>query len=79
MAFLIGQTVEARRDIISSYKVAYGLRSGAVHHGRLVTDEDTLETFLPNTWHTLNKLTTEADKFPTKQAMIESVDDIKFS
>lgn len=79
MAFLIGQTVEARRDIISSYKVAYGLRSGAVHHGRLVADEDTLGTFLPNTWFTLNKLITEADKFQTKQDMIAFVDDIKFS
>jgi hypothetical protein len=79
MAFLIGQTVEARRDIISSYKVGYGLRSGAVHHGRVVTDEDTLRTFLPNTWFTLNKLITEADKFPTKQDMIAFVDDIKFS
>jgi hypothetical protein len=79
MAFLIGQTVEERRDIISSYKLAYGLRSGAVHHGRLVTDEETLGAFLPNTWFTLNKLITEADKFPTKQDMIASVDEIKFS
>lgn len=78
MAFLIGQTLEARRDIISSYKVAYGLRSKAVHHGRLVTDEGTLGIFLPNTWHTLNKLITEADRYLTKQDMIAFVDDIKF-
>lgn len=79
MAYLIGESVEVRRDIISSYKVAYGLRSGAVHHGRVVNDEETLGTFLPNTWFTLNKLITEADKFPTKQDMIAFVDDIKFS
>lgn len=79
MAFLIGESVEERRDIISSYKVAYGLRSGAVHHGRVVTDEETLKRFLPNTWHTLNRLITDADKFPTKQEMIAFVDDIKFS
>jgi hypothetical protein len=78
MAFLIGESVEERRDIISSYKVAYALRSGAVHHGRLVTEEDSLQKFLPNAWHTINKLITEADNFPTKQEMIAFVDDIKF-
>ncbi len=79
MAFLIGQTVEHRRDIISNYKIAYALRSRAVHHGRSVTEESALVTFLPNTWHTLNKLITVADKFPTKQDMIATVDDVKFS
>lgn len=79
MAYLIGQSWHARRAIIDNYKIAYGLRSGAVHHAQVVTDEETLKKFLPDAWHTLNRLIADADKFPTKQDMIAFVDNIKFS
>lgn len=79
MAYLIGPSWEARRSIIDDYKLAYALRSGAVHHGQIVTDDAVLKRFLPNAWHTLNRLISDADKFPTKQDMIDFIDDIKFS
>ena len=81
MAFMTGKSLEARIAIINNYKLAYGLRSLAVHHGRQVKKEEleVLEEFIPRTWFTLNWIVTRLEQFNTKQEMIEHIDDIKFS
>jgi Apea-like HEPN len=79
MAFLIGKSLEARIEIIRNYKKAYALRSAAVHHGEVLKDAEALTHFMRDAWHTFNRLINEADRFTTKQNLIEFVDDLKFS
>jgi hypothetical protein len=79
MALLIGRSLEARIEIIRSYKKAYALRSAAVHHGEVLKDAEALTNFMRDAWHTFNKLINEADRFTTKLDLIEFVDDLKFS
>ncbi len=78
MAFIIGKSLEHRIAIVANYKKAYALRSGAVHHGREVTEEEILNEFMPNAWFSLNWVVGALSQFKSKQEMIEHVDDMKF-
>jgi len=78
MAFMIGKSVEHRIAIVRNYKKAYALRSGAVHHGREVTEAGILNEFMPNAWFTLNWIVGALDRFKNKEEMIEHIDDMKF-
>lgn len=78
MAFMIGKSLEHRIAIVANYKQAYALRSGAVHHGQEVTEEEILNEFMPNAWFTLNWIVGVMARFKCKQEMIEYIDDIKF-
>jgi Apea-like HEPN len=78
MAFMIGKSLEHRIAIVANYKQAYALRSGAVHHGREVTEEEILNEFMPNAWFTLNWIVGVMGRFKCKQEMIEYIDDMKF-
>jgi hypothetical protein len=79
MAFLVGESLEARIDIIKSYKRAYKLRSAAVHHGAVLTDAEKVAAFMRDAWETFNRLINESDRFATKEELIDFIDDIKFS
>ena len=78
MAFMIGKSLEHRIAIVANYKKAYALRSGAVHHGRQVTEETILNEFMPNAWFALNWIVDGLQRFKCKQEMIEYIDDMKF-
>jgi hypothetical protein len=78
MAFMIGKSLEHRIAIVANYKKAYALRSAAVHHGREVTEEEILNEFMPNAWFALNWIVELMGRFPSKQEMIEHIDDMKF-
>jgi len=78
MAFMIGKSLEHRIAIVANYKKAYALRSGAVHHGHEVTEEEILNEFMPNAWFALNWIIGVIERFPSKQEMIEHIDDMKF-
>jgi hypothetical protein len=78
MAFMIGKSLEQRIAIVANYKKAYALRSGAVHHGRQVTEETILNEFMPNAWFALNWIVGVLERFKSKEEMIEYIDDMKF-
>jgi hypothetical protein len=78
MAFIIGKSLEHRIAILANYKKAYALRSGAVHHGREVIEEEILNEFMPNAWFSLNWIVGALERFKNKLEMIEHIDDMKF-
>lgn len=78
MAFMIGRSLEHRIAIVANYKKAYALRSGAVHHGREVTEEEILNEFMPNAWFSLNWIVSALERFTNKLEMIDHIDGMKF-
>lgn len=77
LAFLIGETLEARKAIVSNTAAAYELRSAFVHHGESPDDIAVLKTFLLNAWTGLYNLIFAVERFPTKLALIQALEDRK--
>lgn len=46
MAFLSGEGIEKRKEIVESVRKVYALRSGFVHHGREIDDIQTVTEFM---------------------------------
>lgn len=79
LAFLLGETLDARQHIISCYNSAYKLRSNALHHGARPQDLEALREFMDVAWHVFLKLIQNADRFAQRHDMIQWLDDMKFA
>jgi hypothetical protein len=79
LAFLIGENVEDRKNIISNVRDVYRLRSAFVHHGTSIDDLKTLEIFMLNVWVAVIRLISVTDHFKTKNDFISSLDDRKLA
>lgn len=77
MAFLIGETVEARKAIIANVLETYSRRSSFVHHGQGIEATDTLSTFMLNTWTCFYRMLELSHQFQTKDGLIQSLEDRK--
>lgn len=79
IAFLIAQTADERRNVVSNFKKAYALRSKQVHHLSTVDDESTLSQFFINAWIALRRALQLIGKFKTHIDFLDEIDNIKFS
>ena len=79
MAFLIGQSVQQRKDIVKNIDEVYRIRSAFVHHGQTARHVETVDRFLVNAWATMSRLLDFVPRFRTKAALIGALDDQKMS
>jgi len=79
MAFLIGDTLDARKPIVASVDETYQLRSAFIHHGESVEDLATVERFLGYAWETFRRLLERIDRHDTRASLIQELDDLKLS
>ena len=75
LAFVIGQDVVGRKEVIRVTKAAYGLRSKFLHHGQQVGDVELMNEFFGHLWSCLLTLTRNRGRWTTKEAMLDAVDD----
>src|SRR5712671_642318 len=50
LAFAITENPDVRQRIAGNLRTTYGLRSGRTHHGKSISDTETIEHFLQNVW-----------------------------
>jgi hypothetical protein len=79
MAFLIGQSPEARKDIVKNIEAVYRIRSAFVHHGQTARHVETVDRFLINAWTTFSRLMDLSVKYKAKAALIGALEDLKMS
>jgi len=81
MAFLIGDSLPARKEIVRNVEDFYRIRSDFFHHGESVRAEETdvIDKFFFSVWFSLTRLLAQVDQYSTKEQLLASLDDIKFS
>ncbi len=79
MAFLIGQSVPERKDIVKNIDDVYRIRSAFVHHGQTARNVETVDRFLLNAWATFSRLMDFSAKYRTKAALIGDLEERKMS
>jgi hypothetical protein len=79
LAFLVGDNGTDRRRVVADVRAAYSERSRFVHHGRCqAPSEELLRVFL-YAWHTFCALAGALDRYETKDALLQELDDRKLS
>jgi hypothetical protein len=79
MAFIIGSTLEERREIVRTVKKTYGMRSEFIHHGQSPDDIEIFQRFLGYAWSCLLQLLRLRDKFTSRIELLGQLDDMKLS
>lgn len=81
MAFLTGTTVDERKDVIKNVDDFYNIRSGLIHHGRDVREEDKeiVDKFFFNVWFTFYRLLAQVDHFQTRNDLFTMLENRKLS
>jgi Apea-like HEPN len=81
MAFLIGKTVDERRKIIKNVDEFYGIRSGLIHHGKEVQDQqkDVVDEFFVNVWFSFVVLMRSVSKWKTRAEMFSALEEQKLT
>lgn len=79
MAFLVGDTMEARKEIVANVLAIYVKRSSFVHHGQGIEVTDTLASFMLRAWTCFYNLLQFSGQFETKEALIQHLEDRKLT
>jgi hydroxypyruvate isomerase len=79
MAFLIKKEPDARKQVVSSFKCAYGLRSRQVHHLAGVENEVALQDFYLHLNTTLRIVIANMKKFKKYNDFLDIIDRIKYT
>jgi hypothetical protein len=77
IAFLIGDSVDARKAIVANVGEIYKVRSSFIHHGGSVKGVGLLSTFMLNAWTCFNVLLQNADRYRTKVDLIAALEERK--
>jgi len=81
IAFLIGNNLSERKDIVENVERFYDVRSEFIHHGREVApaDVEVVDKFFVNAWLCLTRLLRQVNQYATKARLIEVLQDRKLS
>jgi hypothetical protein len=81
MAFVIGNSLEQRKQIVANVEDFYRIRSRLIHHGREAgpRDMEVIDRFFFNVWWTLRNLVASVDKYKTKEQLLSVLKDRKLS
>lgn len=80
IAFAIGRDLETRRDIVDTVKQVYSIRSSFIHHGAMrLEGEPLIARFLAYAWEMVRSLVRNADRFSSREACIEAIENMKYS
>lgn len=78
MALFLGQPGEDRRSIVKLFKTCYSLRSGFVHHGKTISDLESLREFMVLSHKFFLILIDNHGNYASKAEFLEKIDDIKY-
>jgi hypothetical protein len=79
IAFLIGRSVEQKRDIITNFKTVYQLRSRFVHHGQTMDDIESLRQLMTNVWTVFIALIGLSSRFNTRDDLLNELENRKLA
>lgn len=81
IAFLTGNTVDERKDVIKNVDEFYNIRSGLIHHGRDVREEEKeiVDKFFFNIWFSFHRLLAQVDEFQTRNDLFTMLENRKLS
>lgn len=81
MAFIIGESLEERKKIVTNVEDFYRIRSRLIHHGREASlkDVEVIDRFFFNVWWTLRRLLAEVDRYKTREQLLAELEDRKLS
>lgn len=80
IAFLIGKTIDEKKEIIKTFKKIYAIRSEFIHHGESNIEEtNLLKKLMEYTWLCFVKLIMTSDKYTTVIELIDALDTLKLS
>lgn len=81
MAFLIGKTIDERRKVIRNVDEFYGLRSGLIHHGRDIQEDqkDVVDEFFFSVWFSFIRVLGSADQWRTRDEMFTALENKKLA
>lgn len=81
MAFLTGETVDERRKVIQNVDEFYRIRSGLIHHGRDIQEDqkDVVDEFFFNVWFSFTRLLSKMDQWKARDEMFTFLENKKLS
>jgi Apea-like HEPN len=79
MAFLVGPTITERRAVVKTVRDTYAVRSQFIHHGAHIADRETVKAFLTHAWRTFAALVASQDKFTSRDALLNMLDERKLA
>jgi hypothetical protein len=81
MAFIAGNSLAERRDIVNNVDDFYRVRSALFHHGESVSPTDTgvVDKFFFNVWFSMVRLLGQLDLYETKDKLLNALEDRKLS
>jgi len=77
LAFLVGRDAESRLRVKKVVSDAYAVRSSFVHHGKR-TEEFDLQELLMAAWNGLHAMVGNAERFKTKEELLNTMERHKF-
>lgn len=78
LAFLTKKTAAERRRVAEVVEEVYKLRSRFLHHGQTVKESAIIEEFMHCAWTSFVVLIAESERFRTRSAMFDVLDNLKF-
>lgn len=79
MAFLVGDSLDDRKKIVSTVREIYRVRSKYIHHGKRTSEDEVLQEFLWFAWQTLSQLLLRQDKVESRAKLLAQLDDRRLS
>lgn len=80
LAFIIGEDVNDKKDIVKNIKDTYAIRSKFIHHGVIIEENtELLRKFMLTTWQFFLKLISLVDKYNSKDEFLDDIDLLKYS
>jgi hypothetical protein len=79
MAFLIGNSLPERQEIVRTVRKTYAMRSEFIHCGQSIDDLEIFDRFLLYAWSTFLKLLQVRDQFKTRLDLLAKLDEMKLS
>jgi hypothetical protein len=81
LAFVVGDTVKERKEIVAIVDKFYRVRSDLFHHGRVVKTEhlSVVDDFFSKVWFAFLRLIAQSDQYTTKDLLITALEERKLT
>jgi hypothetical protein len=79
LAFFLETEASERQKTTHVVRAAYAARSGYVHHGRSIKEEEDLAIFFNVAWTFFIRLIPMLQRFQTRDEFIKSIEDVKYA
>lgn len=79
LALIVGDALEARREIVATTRRIYRIRSRFLHHAQEIADIEEVERFMVYAWRAFFHLISSRDRFRTLDDFLVQIDNMKYS